>query len=134
MLRPRRAATRSRTAASREPFWVRCTASTAAQRTSRLPCLVIRPRCTVVSARNTSGSTRPGRQLPGSIEAVHVADLGNEHRPQDRTHHPCFGFGSPADRSARRSTLYKEGSNAGVSALLTRYGEADVDAVVLSNS
>ena len=27
----------------------RCTASTAAQRTSRLPCLVIRPRCTVVS-------------------------------------------------------------------------------------
>ena len=27
----------------------RCTASTAAQRTSREPCLVIRPRCTVVS-------------------------------------------------------------------------------------
>ena len=27
----------------------RCTVSTAAQRTSRLPCLVIRPRCTVVS-------------------------------------------------------------------------------------
>ena len=34
----------------------------------------------------------------------------------------------------RRSTLYKEGSNAGVSALLTRYGNADVDAVVLSNT
>jgi uncharacterized membrane protein len=49
MLRPRRSATRSRTAASREPFWARCTASTAAQRTSRLPCLVIRPRRTVVS-------------------------------------------------------------------------------------
>jgi hypothetical protein len=34
----------------------------------------------------------------------------------------------------RRSTLYKEGSNAGVSALYTRYGNADVDAVVLSNA
>jgi CubicO group peptidase (beta-lactamase class C family) len=41
-----------------------------------------------------------------------------------------FGFGL----EFRRSTLYKEGSNAGVSALLTRYGNADVDAVVLSNA
>ena len=41
-----------------------------------------------------------------------------------------FGFGL----EFRRSTLYKEGSNAGVSALLTRYGNADVDAVVLSNT
>ncbi len=41
-----------------------------------------------------------------------------------------YGFGL----EFRRSTLYKEGSNAGVSALLTRYGDADVDAVVLSNT
>ena len=41
-----------------------------------------------------------------------------------------FGYGL----EFRRSTLYKEGSNAGVSALLTRFGNADVDAVVLSNS
>jgi CubicO group peptidase (beta-lactamase class C family) len=41
-----------------------------------------------------------------------------------------FGFGL----EFRRSTLYKEGSNAGASALLTRYGNADVDAVVLSNT
>ena len=41
-----------------------------------------------------------------------------------------FGFGL----EFRRSTLYKEGSNAGVSALLTPYGNADVDAVVLSNA
>jgi CubicO group peptidase (beta-lactamase class C family) len=41
-----------------------------------------------------------------------------------------FGFGL----EFRRSTLYKEGSNAGVIALLTRYGNADVDAVVLSNA
>nr|WP_294695106.1 serine hydrolase domain-containing protein [uncultured Friedmanniella sp.] len=41
-----------------------------------------------------------------------------------------FGFGL----EFRRSTLYKEGSNAGVSALLTRYDNADVDAVVLSNA
>jgi len=41
-----------------------------------------------------------------------------------------FGFGL----QVRRSTLYKEGSNAGVSALLTRYGNAEVDAVVLSNT
>ena len=41
-----------------------------------------------------------------------------------------YGFGL----EFRRSTPYKEGSNAGVSALLTRYSEADVDAVVLSNT
>lgn len=41
-----------------------------------------------------------------------------------------YGFGL----EFRHSTLYKEGSNAGVSGLLTRYGEADVDAVVLSNT
>lgn len=41
-----------------------------------------------------------------------------------------FGFGL----EFRRSTFYKEGSNAGVSALLTRYGNADVDAVVLANT
>lgn len=41
-----------------------------------------------------------------------------------------FGFGL----EFRRSTLYKEGSNAGVSALLTHYGNAGVDAVVLSNA
>jgi CubicO group peptidase (beta-lactamase class C family) len=41
-----------------------------------------------------------------------------------------FGFGL----EFHRSTLYKEGSNAGVSALLTRYGNANVDAVVLSNA
>ena len=41
-----------------------------------------------------------------------------------------YGFGL----EFRRSTLYKEGSNAGVSALLTRYGEADLVAVLLSNT
>jgi CubicO group peptidase (beta-lactamase class C family) len=41
-----------------------------------------------------------------------------------------FGFGF----QFRGSTLYKEGSNAGVSAQLTRYVDADVDAVVLSNT
>jgi CubicO group peptidase (beta-lactamase class C family) len=47
-----------------------------------------------------------------------------------RDEHVRFGFGP----QFRRSTLYKEGSNAGVSALLARYGNADVDAVVLSNT
>ncbi|GAA3635474.1 serine hydrolase domain-containing protein [Microlunatus ginsengisoli] len=41
-----------------------------------------------------------------------------------------YGFGL----EFRRATLYKEGSNAGVSALLTRYSNTDVDAVVLSNT
>ncbi len=41
-----------------------------------------------------------------------------------------FGFGL----EFRGSTFYKEGSNAGVSALLTRYADADIDAVVLSNA
>ena len=49
MLRPRRAATWSRNAPNAVCGLTRCTASTAAQRTSRLPCLVIRPRWTVVS-------------------------------------------------------------------------------------
>lgn len=40
-----------------------------------------------------------------------------------------YGFGL----EHRGSTMFKEGSNAGVSAILTRYDDADVDAVVLSN-
>src|SRR6266511_594729 len=49
MLRPRRAATRSRSCPTGLVLGSSCTDSTAAQRTSREPCLVIRPRCTLVS-------------------------------------------------------------------------------------
>jgi hypothetical protein len=49
MLVPRRWAIWSRTRPRRVCLSVRWMASTAAQRTSREPCLVIRPRCTVVS-------------------------------------------------------------------------------------
>ncbi len=49
MLRPRRSPIRSRVCPRRVWPGTRCTASTAAQRTSREPCFVIRPRCTVVS-------------------------------------------------------------------------------------
>ena len=49
MLRPRLAATRSRIAPTRLVVGRTWTDSTAAHRTSREPCLVIRPRCTWVS-------------------------------------------------------------------------------------
>ena len=63
----------------------RCTASTAAQRTSRLPCLVIRPRCTVVSDSWCFGVS-PAHEASccGPVEAGDVADLGDEHRGQHR--------------------------------------------------
>jgi hypothetical protein len=56
MLRPRRCATRSRRCPTRVWAGTRCTASTAAQRTNLLPCLMIRPRCTVVSGRRVQGA------------------------------------------------------------------------------
>jgi hypothetical protein len=49
MLRPRRCATSSRRWPVRMFLSAHCAASIAAQRTTTFPCLVIRPRCTVVS-------------------------------------------------------------------------------------
>jgi hypothetical protein len=57
---------------------VRWIASIAAQRTSRLPCLVIGPRWVVVSDSRCRGVS-PAQQVScrGAGEAVHVADLGH---------------------------------------------------------
>jgi hypothetical protein len=81
MLRPRRSMMRARSRDSLLPLRGRCAASIAAQRTSRDPCLVIRPRCTVVSD----------------------TDLGHEHRrerrpdPADLLDHPVTDVvGEPA--------------------------------------
>ena len=61
------------------------TDSMAAHRTRREPCLLIRPRRTVVSDSWWEGvPPGPTRQLGRSSEAVHIADLGDEHRRQHR--------------------------------------------------
>ena len=85
MLRPRRAPTRSRTCPRR------VCAADALHGLDRgpahqpAPCLVIRPRCTVVSDSWCFGVSPAQRgQLRGSVEAGDVADLGDEHRGQDR--------------------------------------------------
>src|SRR6478752_2338596 len=86
MLRlPRREATCSRIAPMRLVSGRTFTDSMAAERTSREPCLVIRPRCTVVSDSRWAGcESGPTGQLGGAREAVHVADLGHEYRRQHR--------------------------------------------------
>ncbi len=73
------------------PPWRRCTASTAAQRTRWLPCLVIRPRWTLVSDSRWRGVI-PAQEHSccGAGEAGHVTDLGDEHRGQ---HRPDAGDG-----------------------------------------
>ena len=62
-------------------------ASTAAHRTSVEPCLVIGPRCTVVSdSRVARGQPGPRAQVPRTGEPAHVPDLGDEDRRQGRSH------------------------------------------------
>src|SRR5665647_2559839 len=83
MLRPRRSATRSRNAPAGVPAVIVLTDSIAAQRTSREPCLVIRPRWTWVSDSWCLG-VNPAQQVSFGAEANEgdVADLGHEHRRQ----------------------------------------------------
>src|SRR5665647_2580524 len=83
MLRPRRSATRSRSAPAGLPAGMRLTDWIAAQRTRREPCLVIRPRWTWVSDSWCLGVS-PAQQVSFGAEANEgdVADLGDEHRPQ----------------------------------------------------
>ena len=83
MLRPRRSATRSRSTPALLPAVMVLTDSIAAQRTSREPCLVIRPRWTWVSDSWCLGVS-PAQQVSFGAEANEgdVADLGHEHRPQ----------------------------------------------------
>src|SRR5215211_7339048 len=73
---PRRSAMRWKSAACLVVPGNRCTASTAAQRTSLEPCLVMGPRRTVVSDSRWRGAS----------ETMNVADLGHEDRRQHRAH------------------------------------------------
>jgi hypothetical protein len=73
-----------------EGIWVgldvhaRSVVGRAAQRTSRDPCLVIFPRCTVVSdSWWPGGQPGPAGQLLGPVEPGDVADLGDQHGGED---------------------------------------------------
>ena len=98
MLRPRRSPTRSRICPSRVCAGTRCTASTAAQRTSREPCFVIRPRCTVVSDSWCFGVSPAQRgQLLGPVRS------GRCRRSRRRTPRPAPARprGWPGSRGSR---------------------------------
>ena len=79
MLRPRLSPTRSLIRPTTLVLGRICTDSIAAQRTSREPCLVIRPRCTVLVGLVVHW-VNPAQQVNSSRsgEAVHVADLGDQ--------------------------------------------------------
>ena len=113
MFAPRRPANRCRRATSQPASaGVVCTASTAAQRTSLEPCLVIARGARWCRTRGGVGSARPRTPAARRVgEPVHVADLGDEHRRQHRAdpgqllHRLIAGFAgqlAPVNRVERR--------------------------------
>ena len=89
---------------------------------------LVKRRSAELQAEAVTDSGRPERPAGSGSPPELTADFLTPQVARDAQ--VRFGFGL----EFRRSTLYKEGSNAGVSALLTRYGNADADAVVLSNT
>ena len=69
------------------PAGWRWMASTAAHRTSLEPCLVDVPAAdNRVGLAVLGGQSGPRTEPTGIDEAVHVPDLGDEHRTEDRAH------------------------------------------------
>ena len=98
MLRPRRAPTCSRTAPEPGVRGHPLHGLDRGPAHQPAPCLVIRPRCTVVSDSWCFGVSPAQRgQLRGPVEPGDVADLGDEHRRQHRPD-PRDLPGSPGSR------------------------------------
>ena len=128
---PRRAATRSRTCPRRVWPGTRCTASTAAQRTSREPCLVIRPRCTVVSdswclgvsPAQEASCVGPGNRVTSPISATNTA---GQHRPDpgDGLDRLIAGMGARAGRRPAWRTTRSRSPGRRSAAAASRSGTA----------
>lgn len=78
-------------------------------------------------------AVRAGRLLPAELTAAFLTPQVRHHDADG--HQIWFGFGLEFDVAAGVvRSLYKDGINAGASAIVRYYPDADIDAVVLSNS